>query len=253
MLSIIIPTMWRSPYVMDLLTQLNQIDSVGEIILIDNQPSKSESLLHLRKVIHVKNEKNAYVSPSWNQGYLISQHENLCFLNDDIIIPDNVFSLVDSFLSPKIGMVGLLSDVYENIAPHYSELGRAENLRLTLCTSRNFGYGCCIFMHRDNYKIIPRELKIQYGDDFLFYSCTNNNFVIDGFRIVGKLSGTLYDENLQLIDRDHVSAVCTEDHNFFWQTTAKEILKREPVNDLDRMKLEALARYEEKSKGNYYF
>lgn len=253
MISVIIPTMWRSPFVMELLDQLESIDSVGEVILIDNEITEAPDLSRFRKVFHIKNKQNNYVSPSWNQGYLNADFENLCFLNDDIIIPANVFDLVDSFLGPNVGMVGLLSDVYENILGSIDDLGRAETLRLTLTTSRNFGYGCCIFMHKDNYRMIPDELKIQYGDDFLFYSCTNNNFVLDGFRIVGKLSGTLYDDNLQLIDKDHVSAVCTNDHNFFWGVAAKEILERHPVNDLDRLKLEALARYEEKSKGNYYF
>lgn len=253
MISVIIPTMWRSPYVMELLTQLEEVETVGEVILIDNQSDRSLDVSGFKKVVHCKNTENNYVSPSWNQGYILSKNEHLCFLNDDIIIPSNVFDLVDSFMGPNIGMVGLLSDVYENILQNVDDLGRAETLRLTLTTSRNFGYGCCIFMHRDNYRMIPDELKIQYGDDFLFYSCTNNNFVLDGFRIVGKLSGTLYDDNLKLIDHDHVSAVCTNDHNFFWNVAAKEILQRNPVNDLDRLKLEALARYEEKSKGNYYF
>jgi hypothetical protein len=253
MLSVIVPTMWRSPYVVDLLTQLNEVDSIGEVILIDNDHTKSVDLSHLEKVVHVKNPANNYVSPSWNQGYYLSKHENLCFLNDDIIIPKNLFELVDSFLGPNIGMVGLLSDVYENILPGKENLGRAEGVRLTLCTNRNFGYGCCIFMHRSNYKMIPEELKIQYGDDFLFYSCPKNSFVLDGFQIVGKLSGTLYDDNLQLINKEEVSAICTSDHNFFWEVCAKEILKRDPVDDLDSLKLEALARYEQQSKGNYYF
>lgn len=253
MISVIIPTMWRSPYVIDLLRQLETIDSVGEVILIDNEITKTPDLSGFSKVVHCKNEENHYVSPSWNEGYDMSQYENLCFLNDDIIIPPNVFDLVDKFLSPRIGMVGLMSDVYESIVPDISSLGRAEGIRLSLCTNRNFGYGCCIFMHASNYKEIPAELKIQYGDDFLFYSCTNHNFVLDGFSIVGKLSGTLYDDNLQLIDRDHVSTVCTNDHNYFWNVVAPEILKRQAIDDLDLLKLEALIRYEEKSKGNYYF
>jgi hypothetical protein len=180
-------------------------------------------------------------------------YDHICLLNDDVIPPANVFSLVNDFISKDIGIVGFSSDLYENILPNRESLGRAEGIRLTLCTNRNFGYGCCMFMHRDNYKIIPPELKIQYGDDLLFYSCTKNNFVLDGFQIVGKLCGTLYDENLKIIDHDQVTEICTNDHNFFWDVCAKQILEREPVNDLDLMKLDALFRYEQKSRGNYYF
>jgi len=253
MLSVIIPTMWRSPYVLDLLEHLEVIDCVGEVVLIDNKHSDAPDLSVFTKVLHKRNSSNNYVSPSWNQGYTLSMYDNLCFLNDDVIIPSNVFSLVNSFMGSTTGIFGLSSDVYENILPNKESLGRAESVRLTLCTRRNFGYGCCMFMHRDSYRFIPNELKIQYGDDFLFYSCPKNSFVLDGFQIVGKLSGTLYDENLQLIDRDEVSAICTSDHNFFWDVCSKEILKREPTDDLDRMKLEELARYEAQSRNNYYF
>jgi len=253
MLSVIIPTLWRSPYVVDLLTYLEGIDCIDEVILIDNNPASAKDLSQLTKVKVIKNETNNYVSPSWNQGYIASKNEHICLLNDDIIIPENVFSLVDGFLSPRIGIVGLLSDVYENILQKTEYMDDVDTIRLTLCTSRNFGYGCCMFMHRDNYRMIPDQLKIQYGDDFLFYSCDKNCFVLDGFRIVGKLSGSLYDDRLQLIDREHVSAVCTRDHNFFWEVCAKEILNRNPVDRLDRMKLDALSRYEQQSKGNYYF
>lgn len=253
MISVVIPTMWRSPFVEPLLSQLDGIASVGEIILIDNDPARTPNLDGIKKLIHLQNASNNYVSPSWNQGFLASSHENLCFLNDDIIIPENVFDLVDSFLGPNIGIVGIMPDVYENMLSPSEELGRAEGIRLTLATRRNFGYGCCMFMHRDNYRLIPSELRIQYGDDFLFYSCELNNFALDGFRIFGKLSGSLYDENLQLIDRENVSRVCTDDHNFFWNVSANEIIKRKPLNDLDRMKLEALQAYRKKSTTNFYF
>jgi hypothetical protein len=253
MISVIIPTMWRSPYVVDLLNQLQGIDSVGEVILIDNDIKKSVDVSGLSKVIHTKNPKNNYVNPSWNQGYQISKHENLCFLNDDVIIPGNIFSIVDGFLSPGIGIVGLLSDIYENIMPDVNSLGIAESVRLTLCTRRNFAYGCCMFMHRSQYRLVPDGLKIQYGDDFLFYSTTKNNFVLDGFGIVGKICGTLYDDNLQLIDKEEVSAICSSDHDFFWNVSAKEILRRDPVNDLDVVKLKELSKYEAKSRTNYYF
>ena len=39
MLSVIIPTMWRSPYVLDLLEHLEGIECVGEVVLIDNKHS----------------------------------------------------------------------------------------------------------------------------------------------------------------------------------------------------------------------
>jgi len=253
MLSVIIPTMWRSPYVVDLLEHLQQIECVGEVVLIDNQPSDALDISRFTKVVYKKNTTNNYVSPSWNQGYTHSMYDHLCFLNDDVIPPANVFSLVNDFIGPNVGIIGFSSDVYENILPNRESLGRAEGIRLTLCTNRNFGYGCCMFMHRDSYKIIPSDLKIQYGDDFLFYSCTKNNFVIDGFQIVGKLSGSLYDDNLRLIDHEHVSSICTSDHNFFWNVCAKQILERDPINDLDSLKLEALVKYEQKSLGNYYF
>ena len=50
MLSVIIPTIWKSPYVLDLLNYLENTDIVGEVILIDNDISKTKDLSHLRKL-----------------------------------------------------------------------------------------------------------------------------------------------------------------------------------------------------------
>ena len=101
MLSVIIPTIWKSPYVLDLLNYLENTDIVGEVILIDNDISKTKDLSHLRKLKHIQNTQNNFVNPSWNQGVSASSFDNLCIMNDDLIVPRKVFELCDTFISFK--------------------------------------------------------------------------------------------------------------------------------------------------------
>jgi hypothetical protein len=253
MFSVVIPTLWRSPYLLDLLNYLDTIDQIGEVIIIDNDRNKSQHLDQFSKVVHIKNPQNNFVSPSWNQGVGVAKYDKICLLNDDVIIHKDVFLLMDNFISESIGLVGLSSDVYENCKEFFNSLEKPSNLKIYPTIQRNFGYGCCMFIHKNNYKHIPDEMKIQYGDDYIFYSLEKINYVLDGFTIVGKISASLLDENLQIIDKDYVNSICQNDHNIFWNEMEKGALKRAPLHSYDSAKLQELSNYKWKSSSNYYF
>lgn len=253
MFSVIIPTLWRSPYVLDLIEYLNSINEIAEIIIIDNEYSKSKNLDLFSKVIHIKNPENNFVSPSWNQGVGIAKYDKICILNDDVIIHKDIFILMDNFISENVGLVGLSSDVYENCKDSMENLEIPKNIKLYPISRRNFGYGCCMFIHKSNYKIIPNEMKIQYGDDYIFYSLDKINYVMDGFSIVGKISASLLDENLEIINKDYVNSICQNDHRIFWEEMEKTVLKRITSNSFDSSKLLELENYKWKSSSNYYF
>jgi hypothetical protein len=253
MLSVVIPTLWRSPYILDLVEYLNAIDEIGEIIIIDNEKAKTKNLDLFTKVIHVKNPENNFVSPSWNQGVGIAKYNKICLLNDDIIIHKDIFILMDNFISESVGLVGLSSDVYENCNEFIENLERPRDIKIHPVSRRNFGYGCCMFIHKNNYKIIPNEMKIQYGDDYIFYSLNRINYVIDGFSIVGKISASLLNENLEIIDKEFINNICQTDHNVFWNEMEKDVLKRTPLNSFECSKLQELEKYKWKSSTNYYF
>lgn len=253
MLSIVIPTLWRSPYILDLLEYLNDIDQVGEIIIIDNDRTKSKNLDVFSKVIHVKNPENNFVSPSWNQGVGVAKYDKICLLNDDVILHKDIFILMDNFISESVGLIGLSSDVYENCKEHFEDLEKPKDLKIYPTSNRNFGYGCCMFLHKSSYKIIPNEMKIQYGDDYIFYSLEKINYVLDGFSIVGKISASLLDENLSIINEDFIKSICQNDHKIFWDEMEKGVLTRTPIHSFDASKIQELYNYKWKSTSNYYF
>lgn len=253
MFSVIIPTLWRSPFITGLVKQLNDLGEVGEIIIVDNDITKSIDFTNYSKVKFIKNETNNFVNPSWSQGVNIAQFEKLCIINDDVIVPDILFRVMDSFINKDMGMVGLSSEVFDNTLANVEQLNNGQSITITKCNRRNFGYGCCIFMHRDNFCSIPDGMKIQYGDDWIFYSNDKQNYVVSGFSIVGKLSASLLDENMNLRDPDIITKICTRDHEIFWEKVDELILNTYPIHEHHKKKLNALKAYRAKSRTNYYF
>jgi hypothetical protein len=253
MLSVIIPTIWKSPYVLDLLNYLENTDTIKEVILIDNDISKTGDLSNLKKIKYIQNKQNNYVNPSWNQGVSVATCDNLCVMNDDLIVPKKVFELCDSFLTPDINMIGLSPSVYDNIYDDIAYIKEPEHITLSFTPKRFFGYGCCFFIHKSNWMELPEDMMIQYGDDYIFYSSTKKNYVVSSFKIVGKISASMLDENLKIVNKEVIGKICQSDHSIFWDHIIKNVIDREPIDKWDDLKLEELKKYKTKSMGNLYF
>lgn len=171
MFSIIIPTLLKDTEVLNkLLSQLNDDNTVGEIIIIDNSCSSFKTGFSKVKV-HVPKE-NLFVNPAWNLGIKLSSTEFKYFgiLNDDIIFQKNLFELVHAFLESASDDVGLLGiDCIANTPKAqfdtYPENRDAEIVE----TSKLEGFfGSAFFGNKKNYFEIPDEMKVFYGDHFLF-------------------------------------------------------------------------------------
>ncbi len=70
MLTVITPTMWAHEPFLDNLKNLVALDSIDEIIIIDNNQAAAPTddvLQHTKVKVH-KCLKNSYVCPSWNLG-----------------------------------------------------------------------------------------------------------------------------------------------------------------------------------------
>lgn len=92
MFSIVIPTMQKDVEVLNkLLAQLQEDESVGEILVIDNSCKGFECTFDKVKVLVQK--ENLFVNPAWNYGIKVSSPEYPYFgvLNDDIIF-QRIFS-----------------------------------------------------------------------------------------------------------------------------------------------------------------
>lgn len=254
MFSVVIPTLWRSPYVQNLIGHLSNIPEVGEIIIIDNDINKSIDFgPEFHKVKFIKNPQNNFVNPSWNQGVALAQYEKLCILNDDVIIPSKIFTMMDSFIDESVGMVGIAHEVFDRALSNFEDLKDDQPVTIRKCNRRNFGYGCCIFVHKKSYTIIPDGLRIQYGDDWLFYITDKQNYVLNGFLLVGKVSASLIDSDNKMFDEEVIRKICTEDHKVFWDLVDKFIIPQEPTSYAHSLKLNAVKAYRAKSRTNFYF
>lgn len=167
--SVIIPTMWYSDKIHRLLGNLEQSPLVGEIILIDNNKLKRPAQINdTEKIRIIEQEQNIYVNPSWNLGVELSNFNNICISNDDLIWDVQVLPLILDNI--EIGVIGQSCSNYDR-NPEFQP-------KIEPITKREWGWGCCFFIHKSKWIPIPSELKIACGDDFLISKI--NSFKVSG-------------------------------------------------------------------------
>jgi len=183
MYSVIIPTMWKCDRFQQTLRELSANELVGEIILIDN--TSNDLKIELPKLIHILEGKNTYVTAPWNKGAKMAKYDKLLILNDDIWMDWQILNTLYDFITPEIGLIGLDETPY-NTYPSLS-------FGLEPIERRNGGWGCALFVHKENYTPIPEEMKVWGQDDWLFVKARNRrkqNYKLVGYTIYGELSVT---------------------------------------------------------------
>lgn len=198
-ISVIIPTMWKSQGLKERLMNISAIETVGEIILIDNSETPPE--LDIVGLNHIKNYKNIYVNPAWNLGVELAKFDKLCFMNDDVDFDLRVFKTIQPAITEDKGMIGLAEyhgyGVWQDeggcdrTRPDYRRGHRGYTLKLfEVKERRRPGYGCLWFIHKNSYTPIPDDIKIWYGDDWIYYKSGKQNWSMMNLDIVGKPSQT---------------------------------------------------------------
>jgi hypothetical protein len=170
MISVIIPTMWRFEPFIDFLRALTEVQVIGEIIVIDNDQTKtpSSAVLAHPKVRHVQPGRNMLVNPSWNWGAETATYETLCILNDDVVVDLRAFVKANDFINDQMGVLG--------ICPGYSDWGQPPTVNGAISIiphtdQHTLGFGTMMFIARSNWRTIPAGLDIYYGDNFIFDQC----------------------------------------------------------------------------------
>jgi hypothetical protein len=159
--SVIIPTLWKSDFILRLIEGLVANPYVYEIIIIDNNPkSRLNFDFHSLKIKLFEQEENIYVNPAWNFGVNNSSCENICICNDDIIFDSGkLFEII----STKIRL-----DTIFGCHPYCFNVN---NIKHTFKSLKGHaigeGWGCILFFKKNNYIPVPDELKIFYGDNWL--------------------------------------------------------------------------------------
>ena len=166
--------MWRSPHItLPLLNQLIIDDDVGEVIIIGNNNLTFE-LPKSNKINYLQQDTNLYVNPSWNLGVRLAKNKKICLLNDDVLIPNNLFLMMNKLNLEDFGLIGIdgqsISYQIESLDPW-----QEQNNYLKITEQMNYGYGICMFIHQNNWVTIPDQIKVWFGDNYLFVSNIINN------------------------------------------------------------------------------
>ena len=160
MISYVVPTLWRYPPFPDFLLDVCEHPLVSDVVLINNQADQTPDhpVIHHPKINHQSFGRNIFVNPAWNLGVAASKSDIICIANDDIIFDLRVFKRIQEHMTPERGTYGVSSstpvdgDIW--FEPHTNQ--------------SVFGFGQLFFVHRQNWCMIPAELNIYYGDNFVF-------------------------------------------------------------------------------------
>ena len=202
-LSVIIPTLQKRPeFLIQLTESLVKDDAVGEIIIIDNSTKGFE--FNNEKVRVIVPKENLFVNPSWNLGAREAKFEYLGILNDDICIPEGFCSKILETITDDTGVIG--TDGYSMINKSYEPESITDNsFSLEETPFLTYNFGVMMFMHKSCYCEIPEDLKIFYGDDYLFKmnkKRKKHNYVIENLKMYhyGSLSSKSFSD---LIKKDN--------------------------------------------------
>jgi len=167
--TVIIPTIWKSEYTLELLKRYSECEYVDEIILIDNASHLGKNI-DLPKVVHIKEPTNTFVNPAWNKGVELAKYHNITISNDDILFDvREYYSYINQLLEindfKNLGFIGSNSKNYELEKSENPCFEQYDN------TTNTTGWGCLFSFHKLNWKPIPNELKIWYGDNWIHMVC----------------------------------------------------------------------------------
>lgn len=162
------PTMWRNNKTIRLLDSLNLDPNISEIILIDNDvKSKNIDLSKFSKVKYIPQTENIYVNPAWNLGISLCKSEIICISNDDIYFDSNVVTQFVLDNSQDLGSFGL--NMHTRNGSSIGNISKKELMTRSEISNAivGSGFGMLMFVKKSNWKPIPEELKIWYGDNWI--------------------------------------------------------------------------------------
>jgi hypothetical protein len=181
--TVIIPTLWKSNRTKKLLSDLNECEYVDEIIVINNQLT---DVLDgkVEKVRHVSFGGNIYVNPAWNKGIELAKNECIALCNDDINFDPNIFGLITKDILMEYGIIGQSEFNYKGNNTDEPIIEK------WLGKVRDWGWGCLIIFDKKDWINIPNDIKIWYGDDYIFKCNPATKSILKNFNIQTEMSTT---------------------------------------------------------------
>ena len=167
MITVVVPTMWRYSPFLDFLKYILKVDVVTECIIINNDNTRTPDhpVLTNPKVKLVDFGQNIFVNPAWNYGVQNSSNAIVCILNDDLIFDLKLFYKMAEFVTPEMGVVGKLAG---DATLGQTVLTNGE-INIEPFVGQNCqGFGELMFIHKDRWQTIPSELRIGFGEVYVF-------------------------------------------------------------------------------------
>jgi len=195
MITVVMPTMWRTPELKSSIEIMEQSPYITRIQLINNAKSAffqaGINTWGNTKIRVYTPPENIYITASWNHGVLHADTDIVCLLNDDVVLPAPAWEFIANNWPEDAGIVGLGFN-----SLHI--LGGAYHLRAT--TARGYGFGAAMFIRRKNYLPIPEDLKLWFNDDWLFKYIPGQHYYMEG-PFTGRMSATTDDPEFNEIKR----------------------------------------------------
>ena len=194
MISFIVPTMWKNPSrLRDIIHDYKRAAIPNaEFILIDNNHG---CYLEPEITILVAKE-NLFVNKSWNIGVDIAKSDIVCLLNDDIEINfQTIKNNLDEINNLDFGIIGFHAN--KNLGTDFNT--NIDKFEFKEAECRYLGFGCMMFIRKENYIKIDERLRIFFGDDLLYWWNRDKHgrkiYIIDNLKALGELSATSKDYN----------------------------------------------------------
>ena len=214
-ITVIVPTMWKFKPFLNFVSELTKIPLIGEVLIINNAvaDTPAHSVLDNDKISLYNFDQNTFVNPAWNFGVKNSRYDRICILNDDLIFDLKLINKIYEYLEPNkiFGLDAHTSFVDGSIDIDYYN------------GQNGFGFGCLMFLFKQDWVNIPDDLKIGYGDNWIFDTMLyrgNHNYLISNMLFYTPNSATM----------------CTLDTNFAQQIYKKEteVYKKEIARFIDQ-------------------
>ena len=164
--TIVIPTMWKRPdQLCAMLDRYSESDWISEILLIDNGGVDRSEVDPYTLVKVLNDGNNLFVNPSWNLGVANATCDKVILANDDITIPDLDWALleIDVAINPGV-LIGLDKNSFKQ--KRTGELGPVRVVKHE--GGHEYGFGVFMAFYKESYIPIPEELKVWFGDSFLY-------------------------------------------------------------------------------------
>ena len=195
--TVIVPTMWRvADQFVEFANKLCACESVGELIIINNDNTKTPDGLDNAKIRMFDFGRNIYVNPAWNFGVEQARYSHICIVNDDVTFDTQIFERLQDQLTDTVGLFGLCPgvDVFEQ--PPVTD--KAIDI-LPWTGQHTYGYGCLFFFNKAVWTPIPQGLDIYFGDNWAFdvqLSKGRQNYIIANMDFYTQFAATTSDQDI---------------------------------------------------------